>query len=316
MLLNTALQMGTSHSANGMEFETMGTGLPAFTPAAVPPRSIRGRAKKSERPGRDAGGRWIACDEAAGVVEIHDPRLLRREQEAFCRALVTAAIDRFGAIRAAVYLETSTCRLEFGPGRFDAAEMSRRIASAVRAAIPAVRSVSAGRDESRPGSPAIGGGPAAAAVPRRATTADKLVPADRGEESLSRRRQLRHLALAGGSLTLTVAAIILPGLPTLPFLITTGRHAALASKRIERLLRRYPWCAAMLEEGETDSGLSIDWRSMAKWVGLVVVFAAVIWFLHPPLPVLLALEFGVMAFLAWRERCRSGDAAADLSFAV
>jgi uncharacterized membrane protein YbaN (DUF454 family) len=114
------------------------------------------------------------------------------------------------------------------------------------------------------------------------------------------------MAMAGGSFALAVGAVILPGIPTLPFLIMTGRHAVLVSPRIERLLKRHPWCAALLAEVETSSEPTIDRRSLSRMVGLAVLFAAGIWILHPPLPVIFVLEFGLMALLGWQEWRRSG----------
>jgi uncharacterized membrane protein YbaN (DUF454 family) len=217
------------------------------------------------------------------VVEIHDPRLLRPGRAAFCRALVEAAIVRSGAIRAEVRLESSTCRLEFEPGRFDRAELAGRVAAAVRAATPAVRDGAVGRED-------------VAASPGALT----LVAADGAGSG-----RLGDLAMAGGALALAVAGAILPGIPTLPFLIVSARHAARLSPRIERLLRGQPWCAAMLAEADARAGEPIDWWSLAQMVGLAVLIAAAIAILHPPLPLVFALEMGAMALLAWREMGRS-----------
>lgn len=259
-------------------------GLDAMLP---PSRAIE---TERARPRPDGDGPWIACDESAGVVEIHDARLFRRGQEAFCRSLVEAAVSRFGATRARVGLAASTCRLEFGSGRLDRAELARRVEAAIRAATPAVR-------------PADGGRADGVALP----LGDDPEPAEIEAEAPDGRHRLVHLARAGGSLTMAAAAIVLPGLPTLPFLIMTGRHAALASPRIERLLRRHPWSAALLAEDAT-AGPAFDWASLAKMLGLAALLAAMIWLLHPPLPVVLALELGLMAVLGLFEWLRSAPA--------
>jgi uncharacterized membrane protein YbaN (DUF454 family) len=112
--------------------------------------------------------------------------------------------------------------------------------------------------------------------------------------------------MAGGSLVLAVGGAILPGIPTLPFLIMTGRHAVRVSPRIERLLLRHPWCAALLAEAGDRPGAALDWHSLSRTIGPALLFAAAILILHPPLPVVLAIELGLMAFLAWRETERSG----------
>ncbi len=94
--------------------------------------------------------------------------------------------------------------------------------------------------------------------------------------------------MAGGSFVLAIGGVILPGVPTLPFVIMTGRYAVRVSPRIERLLTRQPWCAALLAEAETSRGPDFDWRSLAKTIGPAALFVAAILILHPPLPVVLA----------------------------
>src|SRR5262249_1931989 len=128
MPLNTLFQGVAPHSAEGMELDATGSGLQEFR---SPPRLHGQTLKDMVGLGLAVVGPWIGCCEQSGVIEIHDPRLLRRGHEAFCLALVEAAVARFGAYRAEVSLATSTCRLEFGPGRFDRTEMARRAALAV-----------------------------------------------------------------------------------------------------------------------------------------------------------------------------------------
>ncbi len=247
---------------------------------------------------------WVSCCERSGVVEIHDRRLLRAGHEAFCRALLEAAVVDFEASRAEIDLESATCRLEFGPGPFDRAELAGRAAAAIRAATPAVREGSGLRDGDRAGwtvltAVACDGG-ASVREWSRDTPDDPICVAFPVEDA-TRSRRLVNLAMAGGSLVLAVGGVILPGIPTLPFVIMTGRYAVRVSPRIERLLKSQPWCAAMLAEGEGSSGRDTDWRSLSRMIGLAALFVAAILILHPPLPVVLALELGLMAYLAWRE---------------
>lgn len=297
MLLDTIVPVGTPDAANGRGFETTATGPRGFATRARATRPSDGAAKRVETPRPAADGPWIACDDATGVVEVHDPRVLRRGHEAFCRALVRAAVVRSGALLAEVSLETATCRLAFGAGRLDREEMARRVASAVREATPAIRQ-GAGRPDDGGGLSCLAGVDAVPMPIDGELFSDDPPSAD---DAPTGRRRLVHLAMAGGSLTLAAAAVILPGLPTLPFLIMTGRHAALVSPRVERMLKRYPWCAALLAEAETSSGSSIEWGSLLKMLALAILFAVGIWIFQPPLPVILCLELGLMLFLGLRE---------------
>jgi uncharacterized membrane protein YbaN (DUF454 family) len=276
------------------------------------------------------------------VVEIHDPRLLGPSHAAFLRALVDAAVARFGAIRAEVRLESSTCRLEFGPGRFDRTELAGRVAAAVRAATPAVRDGAGGRDDAGAGrsiltasatdvatSPRatqdlflkregealaepVHTGAAARREPRppgnprsatgsRGTSRHARTPAKRSVAAPKGSQRVSDLIKAGASLALAVGGVILPGVPTLPFLILSGRYAIRVSPGIERLLMGQPWCAALLTRAEDPSGPTLDWRSLGKTIGLAVLFTAASVILHPPLPLVLGVELGIMIFLGWRE---------------
>jgi uncharacterized membrane protein YbaN (DUF454 family) len=97
----------------------------------------------------------------------------------------------------------------------------------------------------------------------------------------------------------------LPGIPTLPFLILSGRYAARVSPGIERLLMGQSWCAALLTKVEIPSGPTLDWRSHLRMIGLAMLFTAGSLIVHPPLPIVLGLEFGLVVFLVWRELDRS-----------
>jgi uncharacterized membrane protein YbaN (DUF454 family) len=255
-----------------------------------------GRAERDPH----VAGPWVRCCERHGTIEIHDPRLLRPDRAAFCRALVEAAVARFGARRAEVLMESSTCRLEFEPGRFDRAELADRAAYAVRAATPSVRDGAGSRDDAG----SVGGilrsfatdGVTSPRAPRGASP-DVATSAERSISASTGSRRLADLAKAGASFALAVGGFVLPGIPTLPFLILSGRHAARVSPGIERLLVGQSWCAALLTKVEIPSEPTLDWRSLLRMIGPAVLFAAGSLILHPPLPIVLGLEFGLIVFL-------------------
>jgi uncharacterized membrane protein YbaN (DUF454 family) len=209
------------------------------------------------------------------------------------------------------------CRLEFRPGEYDRAELARRVAGAVKAAAPSIRD--------RAGS---------TQAPRASWTILTAVAAD-GGLSIRRRRGDRpgrvilcdtpasakqppgapkgtprpvHLVLAGGSLTMAVAGAILPGIPALPFLLLTARHAAHLSPGIDRFLRGRPWSAALLSQAEAPGSLlQLDPRTILKMLPPFAIAAAAFLIVRPPLPVVIGLEIGVMAFICFRELGRPGS---------
>ena len=145
MSFATTLQDAGRHSMRRLTIDSPATERPTRAPVAVAPPG----PQRAGSP--DGAGPWVACCERSGVVEIHDPRLLRPGHEAFCRALLEAAVVGFEANRGEIDLESATCRLEFGPGQFDRAELAGRAAGAIRAATPAVREGSGRRDGDRAG---------------------------------------------------------------------------------------------------------------------------------------------------------------------
>lgn len=152
MSFDSTLQDAGRDSVDLLSMDAPGPVIPSIVPMAV---TLRGPRGKSAEPRSDRGlmvaGPWVGCCERSGVVEIHDARLLRPGHEAFCRALLEAAVVDFEASRAEIDLESATCRLEFGPGPFDRAELAGRATGAIRAAIPAVREGSGRRDGDRAG---------------------------------------------------------------------------------------------------------------------------------------------------------------------
>jgi uncharacterized protein len=305
MSLDSSLQDAASDSLNLLSMDSQDPELRSIVPMTV---ASKGPRRKSAERGADQSpmdvAPWVSCCERSGVVEIHDRRLLRAGHEAFCRALLEAAVVDFEASRAEIDLESASCRLEFGPGLFDRAELAGRAAAAIRAATPAVREGLGGRDVAPDSWTVLTAfacdGGASVQEWRPDAPGDPICVPFPGEDA-TRSRRLVNLAMAGGSFVLAIGGIILPGIPTLPFVIMTGRYAVRLSPRIERLLKSQPWCAATLAEADAACGPNIDWRSLSRMIGMGACFVTAFLILHPPLPVVLALELGLMAYFAWRE---------------
>jgi uncharacterized protein len=261
-------------------------------------------------------GAWIACDERSGVVEIHNPGLFRPGHEAFCRALAESVVGEFRARRVDIDLTSSMCRLEFRPRECDRAELGRRVAEAVKAAIPAIRERARARRGPRASWTILTAVGAAGGVSirrrrvdgsGRTILCDTPVPAMTPPGAPKGASRPVHLVLAGGSLTMAVAGAILPGIPALPFLLLTARHAAHLSPGIDRFLKSRPWSAALLKQLEAQGGLMrLDRRSLRKMLPPLGAAAAAFVIVRPPLPVVLGLEIGVMAFVCFRELGRPG----------
>jgi hypothetical protein len=107
--------------------------VPRFILSPATPSGSSGKVF-SVAPAESGEGVSVTCDVTRGVVEVHDPRLLHRGRETFCRALVMHAVKTAGAIRAGLSLTSSTSRFEFTPGSVDRVQLAERVALAIRAA--------------------------------------------------------------------------------------------------------------------------------------------------------------------------------------
>jgi uncharacterized membrane protein YbaN (DUF454 family) len=299
---------------------------------------------------------------------VRDLRMFRRGQEAFCRGLAIAAARQEGVRSVQIGLESSTCRIEFAPGRLDAGRMAERFARAVR---EAVAGTSAERRED--GRPARWG--ALAAFPdgqevegaslweivregpgrlgarharlrddpglaRRVAREMRVVPGvlacrlspvrrdlritydparltefavvDRPEEILrqllrrdpgapadegspepavaSGLRRVYYLGMAGGSFTLTLVGLVVPGIPTVPFLLATSYYLARSSRRLNRRLAHSRFFGPILTDLEKYSGLRPI--NKLKLVGLVLAVGSITIVLAGPAVILVLIMAG------------------------
>jgi uncharacterized membrane protein YbaN (DUF454 family) len=303
--IDTIFDASTDLSPWTIGFNVMGTEVPALKPVAIAsPKPDCASAECIAERGTDAAGPWIACCEQTGVIEIHDPRLLRLGLEAFCFALVETAIAHFGAWRAEVRFVSATCRLEFEPGRFNRTELARRVEGAVRAATPAVRDGSASRDGSSSGWTISTGFTSAGQTFLAATRGDSTVACRSAEHPAatpSSAGQLANLIIAGGSFAMAIVGIILPAISTLPFLIMSARYAVRVCPGFEQLLMGQSWYARLVENAENPAGATLGWRSSLQMIGLSVIVAVVLLIIHPPYPLVIGLELGLMGLFGWIE---------------
>jgi uncharacterized membrane protein YbaN (DUF454 family) len=303
--IDTIFDASTDLSPGTIGFDVMGTEVPALKSVAIAsPEPDCASAECIAERGTDAAGPWIAYCEQTGVIEIHDPRLLRPGHEAFCVALVKAAIARFGALRAEVRIDSATCRLEFEPGRFNRTELARRVSDAVRAATPAVRDGSASRDGSSSGWTILTGFTSAGQTLLAATRGDSTVEsrsAKRPVATAAGSGRVANLVMAGASFALAVGGIILPEIPALPFLIMSARYAVRLCPGFEQRLMRQTWCATWLPKAEDLAGTTLDWRSSLPMIGLSALVALALLIIQPPYPVVIGLELGLMGLFGWHE---------------
>ena len=119
-----------------------------------------------------------------------------------------------------------------------------------------------------------------------------------------------YLALGGGALVMTVVGLIVPGIPTVPFLLLSSYAFARSSPRINRWLRESRFFGPILIEWEQHGGLSRS--SKKKLIGLTAVIILVAVILAPlsPLGLMLILIVAALSsYGVWRMPGISDDPA-------
>jgi hypothetical protein len=99
-------------------------------------------------------------------------------------------------------------------------------------------------------------------------------------------RRLLDLGLAGGSFAMTLVALVIPGLPTVPFLLATGYYLARSSPRLNEALRRAPLFGQILREWEEYGRVSRS--SKRGLIGFTLAIVVVTAALTPMTPAMLA----------------------------
>ncbi len=129
---------------------------------------------------------------------------------------------------------------------------------------------------------------------------DEGAVAEGAPEAPAGSSQALDLAPAGSSFALAVAGVLLPEIPSAPFLMLTAHHLIRSSPTVHHWLLRIPRVGDLVRKLEASGGLKLDRRSLLKAIGLGLLSAAFL-IVHPPLPLVIALELGLMAFFGVHE---------------
>jgi uncharacterized membrane protein YbaN (DUF454 family) len=103
-------------------------------------------------------------------------------------------------------------------------------------------------------------------------------------------QRLLYLTLGLGSLALTVVGLVVPGIPTVPFLLASSYFLARSSPKLDAKLRRTAFLGPILREWETHHALSLT--SKKKLAGLtlaVVVLTVAVTSLEPSVVALIVV---------------------------
>ncbi len=234
-----------------------------------------------------ASGLKIRCDKQRGILEIVDPRMFRPGRETFCRVLSDSAISLGGASSVDLELQAHLCRFHFEPDRFAEAELARRVALAIEAATVAVQLEASGCVDGRINS--------ALQQPTTSTGGREELPVTTGSD------RCLCIALGGGSLLVGIAGLILPGIPSAPFLLFSAHYFMRSSTTFRRWLDGMPKLGEIVRKLEASGGMVLDRSLLVKTLGMGILLGLVFLVIHPPLPLVMAIELGLIVFFSLRE---------------
>ena len=117
-----------------------------------------------------------------------------------------------------------------------------------------------------------------------------MTPAGPTSGELHRSRLVRALLWIAGSLSLVlgVIGIVLPGLPTTPFILLAAACYAKASPRLHAWLLNHRWFGPMLRDWESDRSLTRRTKTVAV-VSMLVMVGFSVWTFHGRLALQLVL---------------------------
>ena len=262
---------------------------------AVPTLPV-GKAAVSEE---TASGLRIRCDKQGGILEIVDPRMFRPARKMFCRALSATAISLGGASAVDLDLPARSCRFHFEPDRFDEAELARRVALAIEAATVAVQLEASGFVEGRTNG--------VLQEPATSIGGRQELPATTGSD------RCRCLALGGGSLMAGIAGLILPGIPSAPFLLLSAHYFMQSSTTFQRWLDGMPKLGEIVRKLEASGRMVLDRSLLVKTLGMGILLGLMFLVIHPPLPLVMAIELGLTVFFSLREIGDLGSLSREIS---
>ena len=121
----------------------------------------------------------------------------------------------------------------------------------------------------------------------------------------ARTMNLSHATIAWSALLLlSLITVLVLSLYVVTFRLAAQRDMPLVKQLVSAVMRD--------RLAQDEQYLRDNVSSMAKMVGLAVLFAAAFLIVHPPLPIVVGLELALMAFLAGREVGQPGGLEVEL----
>ncbi len=126
-------------------------------------------------------------------------------------------------------------------------------------------------------------------------------------------RRWKYTALAGGAFVLTIVGLILPGIPTFPFLLATGYYLARSSPSLDAWFRRTAFFGPMLQEWEDHGALSRNSKGKLVLLTAAIVVVSAVFMALAPTSVGVMVLLSLIGFYGiWRMPNLANDAQVGL----
>jgi len=139
---------------------------------------------------------------------------------------------------------------------------------------------------------------------RQASPAPTLVAPGIGPAAKPLARPVRWLLCLAGTIALALGlvGVVLPGLPTTPFVLLAAACFARASPRLHQRMRENAWMGPMLRDWEANRSLTRRIKTIAL-ASMAIMVAISVWTFRAQLPLqMLLLATGALGiwFVGWR----------------
>ena len=194
---------------------------------------------------------------------IHCPVLFHAKHKQLCREIIEALLWQPNIDRAHIDLNAATLNVDFIPGADSPNHLANSVAAAIHAGLTSWKSQPAEKSRN--------------ATPKHADILREKPIVATG------RQRIWILFKAAASFVMTIIGMIVPGIPTLPFLILTSYYLARSSPWLHARLIRTHFIGDILGDWEQNYALSHE--SKKKLLQLLLVVTALTLLVLPKTPV-------------------------------
>ncbi|WP_194270139.1 YbaN family protein [Candidatus Methylospira mobilis] len=209
----------------------------------------------------------ISFSNGCNALYIQCHVLFQAKHRRLCREIIAALLWQPNIDHAYIDLNAATLNVDFTPGCDSPNQLANSVAEAIRAGLTAWKALPAGKSDD------------ATQTHTEMLRAQPIVATGK--------LRIWLLLKASASFVMTIIGMILPGIPTLPFLILTSYYLARSSPRLHTQLLKSHFLGDILRDWEQNYALSYE--SKKKLLQILFVVTALTLLVLPKTPLSLGL---------------------------